>query len=348
MQSNEAHWLAFGRHRPLRVGVCLSLTGRYSQFGTQAAHGLEVWRSLDGDAEVIVEDDGSDPVRLMGCLAGVAQRCDLLLGPYSTQQMRAAAAVAPGLDSLIWNHGGSGDDVQGACPGRVISILAPTSRYAVPFVQSVAREVERAPLWIAQGKGSFGRQVASGAEAAGRRLGLEVMRLGPAAALLDDDSPVVWDLFSVGAFEADGALVRRALTSRWPPRALCSVAAGVRAFSRLVRDREGIFGIVQWFPGGGRAPALGPTEVAFVARYLRLTGAMPEYPAIQAAAAAVIAVHCARMAGDLGVDALWRAAVSLNTTTLFGSFRVHPDTGAQVGHQTTLVRWSAEGLAAVR
>src|SRR5262245_43832927 len=79
------------RHRPLRVGACLSLTGRYRLFGTQAAHGLEVWRGLDGQARLIVEDDGSDPVRLSDCLAGMAPKCDLLLGPYSTELMRAAA-----------------------------------------------------------------------------------------------------------------------------------------------------------------------------------------------------------------------------------------------------------------
>ena len=41
----------------LRIGACLSLTGRFAQFGRQAAIGLEAWRSLNGDADLIVEDD---------------------------------------------------------------------------------------------------------------------------------------------------------------------------------------------------------------------------------------------------------------------------------------------------
>ena len=44
----------------LRVGACLSLSGKFAQFGRQAALGLEAWRSLDGDAELVIEDDESD------------------------------------------------------------------------------------------------------------------------------------------------------------------------------------------------------------------------------------------------------------------------------------------------
>ena len=335
------------RHRPLRVGACLSLTGRYRPFGTQAARGLEVWRRLDGQAQLIVEDDGSDPLRLSDCLAGMALRCDLLLGPYSTGLMRAAARLAPQLDRLLWNHGGAGDDVQGACPGRIVSVLTPTSRYAVPFVQHVAQDAARGPLWIVQGKGSFGRQVAAGAVAAGRRLGLETVSVVPETLLSDVAVPVVWDLFSAGAFEEDAAVASRALTLSRPPRALCAVAAGVQAFARAVSDREGIYGIAQWFPGAGGAPELGPAEGAFMDSYLRLAGTMPDYPAVQAAACAAIAAHCARVTGGSDVEALWRTAVSLDTTTLFGAFRIDPSTGVQIGHEATLVRWSGAALTAV-
>ncbi len=333
---------------PLLLGACLSLTGRYSRFGLQAARALEVWRGLDGEAELIVEDDCSDPTRLTERLAGLARRCDLLLGPYSTQLTRAAARVVPELDRLLWNHGGAGDDVEGACPGRLVSVLAPASRYAVPFVEHVADSPTRAPLWILQGKGTFGRQVAGGAEAAGRRFGLETVRLAPKTSFRDDERPAVWDLFSVGAFEDDVAVVAKTLTSSRPPREVCSVAAGVREFAHAVTHPEGIYGIAQWFQGSGGIAELGPPEDMFIERYTRLAGAMPDYPAVQALAGAVIAAHCARAAGDLNVEALWQAAVGLDTTTVFGPFRIDSQTGIQVAHQTTLVRWSAEGLTAVR
>ena len=100
----------------LRIGACLSLSGRFAQFGRQAAQGLETWRSLDGTAEILVEDDRSDRRTLETVLPGVAARCDILLGPYSTQLMRAAGRMAAESGWLVWNHGGSGDDVEGAHP----------------------------------------------------------------------------------------------------------------------------------------------------------------------------------------------------------------------------------------
>ena len=35
----------------LRVGACLSLSGRYARFGSQAARALQAWAALDADAE---------------------------------------------------------------------------------------------------------------------------------------------------------------------------------------------------------------------------------------------------------------------------------------------------------
>ncbi|MEO7195548.1 MAG: ABC transporter substrate-binding protein, partial [Pseudonocardiaceae bacterium] len=191
--------------RGLRVGACLSLTGRYARCGRQAAAGLEAWRVLDGDAELVVEDDGSDPARVERCLRALASRCDLLLGPYSTRLMRVASRAAPDLDRLVWNHGGSGDDVAATAPGHVVSVLSPTSRYAEPFLRHLAGQSTRAPLWLAPGRGSFGRQVITGAAERARPLGLRTVRIDPADELPADHASGAWDLFCAGAFEEDVA-----------------------------------------------------------------------------------------------------------------------------------------------
>src|SRR5260221_3933375 len=125
---------------PLRIGACLSLSGRFAQFGQQALWGLEAWCSLDGAAELLAEDDRSDRRALEAALPDVARRCDLLLGPYSTVLMRAAGRMAADAGWLAWNHGGSGDDVEGAHPGHVVSVLTPASRYAEPVLRHVASE----------------------------------------------------------------------------------------------------------------------------------------------------------------------------------------------------------------
>ncbi len=332
----------------LRIGACLSLSGKFAQFGRQAAEGLETWRSLDDAAEILIEDDRSDRRTLEAVLPGVAARCDILLGPYSTQLTRAAGRMAAESGWLVWNHGGSGDDVEGAHPGHVVSVLTPTSRYAEPFLLWLAGEPgERRDLCIVHGPGSFGRQVTDGAEAIAQRLGIRAVRV-----TADDQIPppgisAAWDLFSAGVFEQDADLVSKALRSAAPPHRLCAIAAGVREFGHVVEDPDGVFGIAQWFPGARHDVVLGPAEDEFLRAYAGRAATVPDYPAVQAVAGAVIATRCAGLAGGTNRDALWAAAADLETSTLFGCFRIDPGSGAQVKHQTVLVRWADGKLGPV-
>jgi branched-chain amino acid transport system substrate-binding protein len=321
----------------LRVGACLSLSGRFGQFGRQAAAGIETWRQLYGDADLVIEDDRSDPRHLEAVLPSVAARSDLLLGPYSSLLMRTAGRFASDAGLLLWNHGGSGDEA--AWPGHVVSVLTPTADYFRPFIARLQRETPHPVLRFAQGKGAFGRQVAEGAEAHARVNGMTVQRLD-ADGVFADAPDGDWVLLTAGTFEHDIAVVSRALQLSQPPRLICAVAAGVQAFGEAVQHPDGIFGIAQWFPGSLPVADIGPGEDEFVAAYSRLQGAHPDYPAVQAAATAALAVHSARTAGSTSRHSLWAAAVALDTSTMFGPFTIDPVTGAQTGHHTILVEWS--------
>ena len=329
--------------QPLRVGACLSLSGRYSRFGLQASAALEIWRDFDGSAELAIEDDESSPLVLESALPRIMDKCDVILGPYSTQLTRVAGRLAAEVGRVVWNHGGSGDDVQAAVPGAMLSVLTPASRYAEPFIRRIAADYPPATLRILQGKGSFGRQVCDGAEAAARDAGIDVARSagdfpGPGAS-------TAWDLFSAGTFEDDVQAVLAARLVSPPPRVVCSVAAGVREFREQVSDADGIYGIGQWFPASdAHHPRLGPAEADFLRAYAQRFGGPPDYPAVQAAAAAVLASHCVRQAAGTGPEAVWQAAAALDTDTLFGRFRVHLANGTQLGHNAGLVRWTANGL----
>src|SRR5712691_4383168 len=146
-----------------------------------------------------------------------------------------------------------------------------------------------------------------------------------------------WVLSSAGVLEQQADHVRKAIRSSRQPRQVCAIAACIREFVRVVNDPEGVFGIAQWFPGSSHEVLLGPAEQEFLRAY---PGTTPDYPAVQAAAGAVIAVHCARLAGGTAREGLWAAAAALDTSTLFGGFRIDPRSGTQVKHQTVLVRWA--------
>src|SRR5437588_1146553 len=133
--------------RRLLLGAPLSLTGRYALMGRLAAAGL--WqvaddiRTLGGvriGAERLVPDlavfdDESTREGVGRALHDLAE-ADVLFGPYGSDLVGEAAHVVAERGQVLWNHGGSADQVQ-RLPG-VISVLSPASAYAGPILEALA------------------------------------------------------------------------------------------------------------------------------------------------------------------------------------------------------------------
>jgi len=315
----------------IRAGACLSLTGRFAPFGIQAANGLRLWADTTG-AELTVLDDESEAAVLTERLAGLAPEVDVLFGPYSTVLMRAAIPVATAAGRLLFNHGGSGGDLNRL--GEVVNVLTPARRYADPFIAHLA-EVGNTRLVTASWGGTFGRHIVNGARKAATAAGI------PVEDRIDFDAPPdgEWDLLSAGVYEDDVAAVRRALALPNPSRLICSVAAGIAQFADDIPDAEGVFGIGQWAPGSPAGVDAGMDETAFLAAWRERYGGAPDYPGVQAYAAGAVAAVAVQAAGSVDTGTLWRAVAALDVQTVFGRFRLDPETGEQVGHQAVLTQW---------
>src|SRR6266511_5577510 len=130
---------ASGRSSPrpperLLLGAPLSLTGRYALMGRLAAVGL--WQAV-GDVRAVggvrigaerfapalaVVDDQSTREGVRRALDDLVE-ADVLFGPYGSDLVEEAAEAAAERRRVIWNHGGSADQVEGL-PG-VVSVLSP-------------------------------------------------------------------------------------------------------------------------------------------------------------------------------------------------------------------------------
>ena len=210
---------------------------------------------------------------------------------------------------------------------------------------AIAQQLPGADVLIASGRGRFGHSVAEGAVETANRLGLSVTDVVEVSEV--SAAPGADVLLLAGSFEQDVAAIRRL---RRRPRAVAAVAGALGVFAdELGGGADGIIAPSQWEEGLRFACDVGPTQ-AHVVRALRAritpslaVGARLErvdYPAAQAYACGLLAIHCATVADRLDDETLAATARQLRCTTFFGHFGLGPD-GRQVDHRVVVVQWQS-------
>jgi ABC-type branched-subunit amino acid transport system substrate-binding protein len=149
-------------------------------------------------------------------------------------------------------------------------------------------------------------------------------------------------IIAVGRYDDDVVLTQTLAQMPGEAKIMAAVGAPMQAFRRDLQEMaDGCIGPSQWEPGAEAAPEIGPSSAAFVERFRRRFGQVPDYPAAQAYAAGLILQRCVALAGTCGDVALRAAADTLTCQTFYGDFRLEAETGRQVGHETVLVQWQA-------
>ena len=235
---------------PLLIAAPLSLSGRYAFQGRLAAvglaqavkdvarlGGLPLWnRRLI--PEVAIIDDESSRAGVRRALEKIA-RADLLIGPYGSDLEGEAARWVGQKGRVLWNHGGSADDVQ-RLPG-VISVASPASSYFPPILEALSQSLPQARVLLAVGRGSFPEEVAKGAREAANRLGMDVVTVAHGEVPGSPESDV---LLAAGTFAEDVALIGHL---RQRPAAVGAVAAGIGSFHVVLAAlADGVLGPSQW------------------------------------------------------------------------------------------------------
>lgn len=303
-----------------------SLSGPFALQGRQAARGLEVWASSDQIELEIVDDAGSPGTAIDAYEQWLIAGVDLLLGPYGSGLVRRVAPLASAAGELLWNHGGSADDLAGPL---VVPVAAPASTYFRGSV-ALARRKGLRRIVLVTGRGPFASAVASGARRHAEELGLAVRQTDLAAfstaGSLSEDAVLI-----VGTFAEDVSLVEQIRTSEEPGLLGC-VAAGLFEFgNRLGSSADGIVGPVQWI-SETTEPEVGPSGADFSLQYETAHGEPPSYVAAQAAAAGFLAAAAHRRGYGHDDVARWR------TTTPLGGFALD-EQWRQVGHSAITIEW---------
>jgi ABC-type branched-subunit amino acid transport system substrate-binding protein len=285
-----------------------------------------LWASADQiDLEIV--DDAGDPATVSDVYKSwLSAGTDLLLGPYGSNLVRRVGPITSGEGALLWNHGGSADDL--TLP-LVVQIPAPASSYFSGAVDH-AHRLGLEGIVLARGSGGFAAAVTAGARERSAELGLTFHAVDLSQWSVDRSTEDA-ALLIVGTFTADVALVRKVITGTRPGLLGC-VAAGLLDFgNRLGSASEGIVGPTQWV-SSQTTPKVGPAAADFIVRYKRAYGESPGYVAAQAAAAGFLSAEANRRGYDHDRVRQWR------TTTLLGNFELD-ESWRQVGHTPITIEW---------
>lgn len=316
----------------MRVAVTLGLTGRYAVQAAQSRAGLELWAEDDGVDLHVADDAGAAEVALAAYQDFLGGDFDVLLAPYSSGLVRRVAPRVCGTGRLLWNHGGSADDV--ARPG-LVSVLAPASSYLRPLVRiSHGRGVDA--VLLLQGTGQFAQQVVAGAVREAAAVGLPVrvadVRSWGVPASLSGHAVLI-----AGTFDEDVDAIRRLQMSGVAADVVGCVAAGIHEFgARLGPLADGVLAPTQWL-SRDQPVEIGPTGPGFARRFEARTGTVPDYPAAQAAATGWLAAEATRRGLSADEVQRWR------TTTLLGGFALDAS-WRQVGYTPAAVQWRGNRL----
>ena len=240
-----------------RAVLVTPLSGPLARFGKTGAIALALWAERSG---VTLEVIDAYPSAASGIRAAEASRPDVVFGPYGSGPALAAAAASKG---IVWNHGGATARQARPAYPRVINVESPAYRYIAAVLETHAADGlgEGSEVVIIHVDTGFGREVAAGAAAAARRLGLlrraVTFRPGRVKDVLAQVPPGDV-LLSAGSFDDDVAIAHWHSERRW--RAVGLVAARVDELRHAIGDRvEGLTDRASGWTTGQMIPRTGPT-----------------------------------------------------------------------------------------
>jgi len=309
-----------------KAAATISLSGPLALQGRQAARGLELWASADQIELEIVDDAGRTATASDVYQNWLNAGTDLLLSPYGSNLVRRVGPVTSRGGVLLWNHGGSADDL---VRPLVVPVSAPASRYFSGAVDLTHR-IGLGRVVLARGRGRFAAAVTAGARERSAEMGLAFRAVDlsewSVAGSLEDAA-----LLIVGTFTEDLDLVSQVRAGQRPGLVGC-VAAGLLEFGdQLGAASEGVVGPAQWI-SQQTTPEVGPVAADFKFRYEQAHGEPPGYVAAQAAAAGFLSAEAHRREYDHDQVRQWQ------TTTLLGSFALDK-AWRQVGHTPITIQW---------
>ncbi len=339
-------------NEPIKIGVSLSLTGKYSVMGISQMRGFMLWERdinakgglLGRRVKVKVYDDKSDPdiARQLYEKIITEDKVDFLFGPYSSPITEAVLPITERNNFPVLITGASGDKLWEQGYKNAIGVFLPASKFCTGiFELIVISGLDNIALIHADDL--FSNTIRQQAYLLANRYGIKITYsesfkkgtrdLSPFALKARDSGAEV--IILGGHFE-DAVDMRLALKKiDWMPKAyFATVGAALDEYGkRLKGDAEYTFSVSLWeaktnFPGAKR----------FYDDYLKTYGEPPTYHAAIAYSGGQILETAIKKAGHIDRDRLRDQLFKMDTITVLGRYGVD-STGRQVRQQSFIIQW---------
>ncbi len=174
----------YAEKETIKVGITLSLTGKFAPIGNDQKNGYKLWEShvnsrgglLGRKVEVIVYDDKSDPetAKAIYELMIVNKEKDFLFGPYSSPITEAVLPIMEKYNYPLIISGAGADSLWEKNYKNAIGIYTPSSRVSHGFIELLFKNNIK-KIAVVHADDTHSTYVAKGAVSWAEKLGLEVL-----------------------------------------------------------------------------------------------------------------------------------------------------------------------------
>ncbi len=169
---------------PVKIGVTLSLTGKFAVIGKSQKNGFKLWEThinekgglLGRKVEVIIYDDKSDTETAKALYEHmiVKEKMDFLFGPYSSLITEAVLPITEKYNYPLLISGAGADSLWEKNYKNAIGVYTPSSRVSQGFIELLVRHNIK-KIAIVHADDSHSTAVAKGASSWAKKFGLEIL-----------------------------------------------------------------------------------------------------------------------------------------------------------------------------
>lgn len=361
--------------KPIKIGVSLSLTGKYAWTGNRLYEGMQTWAAVINEqgytapwkslghsepglinnrpVKFIVYDDKSDPgtaVKLYSRLITV-DKVDLCAAPFSSAISKATTPILERYEMPSIHNAASDPSIWKGRKLKWAVQAQPTTDVYYPGVAEIAKKYSAKTAALIFEDTSFPTGLAISFQKQLENAGVKILLYEAYPKGLSDWTPILskaWalkpDIIGIGGYEPDAiGLTKAAQDIKASPKLMVwAVAAQSPDYAKAVGPAcSGVVGESLWEPSLHT-----PGNKEFLIAFEKIIGTPKNQIVYQQAMgynAGQLLEIAVKKVGKLDLTAIRDVLFSLEIDTMYNHYKVQPlrheDSGLQIGAKAILVQW---------